>query len=99
MTGAIEDHFKESIPMLCERYGWESLALEVMPDPVPRFISAPPTTAPVTIAKTLQRILAVSVFKTFATLKQQRFGGRGLWSDGCYDGSAGTVCAQIIAVW
>lgn len=78
LTGTIEDHIKEQRPIRCERYGWEQFALEVMPDHVHLFVSAP-----VTIAKTLKSILAVSVFKTFPTLKQKRFWGSGLWSDGC----------------
>ena len=97
LTGAIEQHIKEQTPLLCERYEWEQLAIEVRPDHVHLFVSAPPTTAPVTIAKTLKSILALSVFRTFPTLKQQRFWGSGLWSDGCYYGSAGTVSAATIA--
>ena len=97
LTGAVEKHIKEQMPILCERYGWEQLALECMPDHVHLFVSAPPTTAPVTITQTLKSILALSVFKTFPALKQQRFWGSGLWSDGCYYGSAGTVSAATIA--
>ena len=63
---------KDQMPILCERYGWEQLPIEVMPDHVHLFVSAPPTTAPVTIAQTLKSILALSLFKTFPTLKQQR---------------------------
>lgn len=96
LTGAIEQHIKEQMPLVCERYEWEMLALEVMPDHVHLFVSAPPITAPVTIAKTLKSILAVSVFTTFPTLKKKRFWGSGLWSDGCYYGSAGTVSAATI---
>ena len=97
LTGAVEQHIKEQMPLLCERYGWEQLAIEVMPDHVHLFLSAPPTTAPVTITQTLKSILALSVFKTFPALKQHRFWGSGLWSDGCYYGSAGTVSAATIA--
>jgi putative transposase len=92
----IETHIKEQIPILCQQYGWEQLALEVMPEHIHLFVSAPPATAPVTIASTLKSILAVSVFKTFPTLKQKKFWGSGLWSDGTYYGSAGTVSAETI---
>ena len=34
LTGAVEKHIKEQMPILCERYGWEQLALECMPDHV-----------------------------------------------------------------
>ena len=67
-----------------------------MPEHVHLFVSAPPTIAPNTIAKTIKSILAVAVFREFPTLKKQRFWGSGLWSDGCYYGSAGTVSAETI---
>lgn len=96
LTGAIEQHIKSLVPTLCKRYGWEQLALEVMPDHLHLFVSAPPTTAPFRITQTLKSLLANSVFATFPTLKQERFWGSGLWSDGCYYGSAGAVSASII---
>jgi putative transposase len=99
LTGRIADHVKTTIPTVCQRYGWEPLALEVMPDHVHLFLSAPPVTAPVTIGKTVKSILAVDVFRTFPTLKQRYFWGSGLWTDGCYYGSAGTVSAHTIALY
>ena len=96
LMGRIEEFVKEQIPMICQRYEWETLALEVMPEHVHLFVSAPPTIAPNTIAKTIKSILAVAVFREFPTLKKQRFWGSGLWSDGCYYGSAGTVSAETI---
>jgi putative transposase len=67
-----------------------------MPEHVHLFVSAPPTIAPNTIARTVKSILAVSVFRQFPTLKRRRFWGSGLLSDGCYYGSAGTVSAATI---
>ncbi len=82
-----------------------------MPEHVHLFVSAGPLTAPNTIAKTVKSILqehpgrrrvprvpdaAVAVFREFLTLKARRFWGSGLWSDGCYYGSAGAVSAGII---
>jgi len=98
-TGAVEDHIKDQMPVLCQRYGWEQLALEVMPNHLHLFVSAPPTTAPVTIATTMKSILALSVFRAFPLLKKKHFWGSGLWSDGCYYGAAGTVSAATIAMY
>lgn len=92
----IETYVKNEVPKICGRCDWEQLALEVMPDHVHLFVSAPPTTVPVMISKTIKSILAVGIFKTFPTLKQKRFWGSGLWSDGTYYGSAGSVSAEII---
>ena len=111
LTGDIERFVKEQVPIICARYEWETLALEVMPEHVHLFVSAGPLTAPNTIAKTVKSILqehpgrrrvprvpdaAVAVFREFLTLKARRFWGSGLWSDGCYYGSAGAVSAEII---
>lgn len=96
LTGEIEQFVKEQVPIICARYEWDTLALEVMPEHVHLFVSAPPIIAPNTIAKTLKSILAVAVFREFPTLKKRRFWGSGLWSDGCYYGSAGAVSAEII---
>ncbi len=38
LIGAAEEYVKEQIPVLCERYGWEMLAIEVMPDHVHLFL-------------------------------------------------------------
>jgi putative transposase len=57
LVGSVEEYVKEQVPLLCERYGWEQLALEIMPDHVHLFLSAPPSTAPNTIARTLKSIL------------------------------------------
>jgi putative transposase len=96
LTGEIEQFVKEQVPIICARYEWDTLALEVMPEHVHLFVSAPPIIAPNTIAKTLKSILAVAVFREFPLLKKRRFWGSGLWSDGCYYGSAGAVSAEII---
>lgn len=88
--GAIEDFVKAQVQDICERYGWEQLALEVMPDHIHLFVSAPPVIAPNTIAKTIKSILTVAVFKQFKGLKKRYFWGSGLFSDGCYYGSTST---------
>ena len=66
MTNEIETYIKEQIPIICQNYGWEQLALECMPDHAHLFVSAPPTIAPVIIGKTLKSILAVSVLNNFS---------------------------------
>jgi putative transposase len=72
------------------------MEFEVMPDHIHLFVSAPLKIAPLTIASTLKSILTVDVFKEFEVLKQAKFWGSGLFSRGCYYGSAGTVSAATI---
>lgn len=45
---------------------------------------------------TIKSILTVDVFRKFKNLKQKYFWGSGLFSDGAYYGSAGTVSSQTI---
>ena len=95
-TGDIETFAKQRITCICQQYGWEVLAMEVMPDHIHLCVSAPPKIAPLGIASTIKSILAVDVFKQFDGLKQEKFWGSGLFSRGTYYGSAGTVSAQTI---
>lgn len=95
-VGDIADYAKQRINEICVKYGWESLALEVMDEHIHLFVSAPPKVAPLTIASTIKSIVAVDVFRKFTTLKQKYFWGSGLFSDGCYYGSAGTVSSATI---
>jgi putative transposase len=96
LSGEIETYVKERIQNICEQYQWDALALEVMPDHVHLFVSAPPKVAPLTIATTIKSILTVDVFKQFQGLKQSHFWGSGLFSRGCYYGSAGAVSSETI---
>jgi putative transposase len=96
LVESVETFVKERIPDICMQYGWELLELEVMPEHVHLFVSAPPKVAPLQIASTLKSILAIDVFRAFPMLKKRRFWGSGLWTDSTYFGSAGTVSADTI---
>ena len=65
LTGEVEEFVKEQIQCICQRYDWEVLALEVMPDHIHVFLSAEPKYAPLTIGTTLKSILAVEVLEDF----------------------------------
>lgn len=96
LFGAVETFLKSEVYAICERYEWEVLALEVMPDHVHLFVSSPPKVSPVDVARTVKSILAVSIFRRFPLLKRKRFWGSGLWSRGTYYGSAGAVSGSTI---
>lgn len=96
LNGEIAEFCKTQIGEICTKCGWEVLALEVMDEHIHLFVSAPPKVAPLGIVSTVKSILAVKVFTTFKTLKQQYSWGSGLFSDGAYYGSAGTMTAQTI---
>lgn len=96
LKSTVEEYVKTRIAELCIQYNWELLALEVMPDHIHVFVSAPPKIAPLSIATTLKSILAVDIFREFCGLKQRYFWGSGLFSRGCYYGSAGSVSSETI---
>ena len=96
LTGDVETFVKTRLQELCNQYGWELLAQEVMPEHIHLFVSAEPKVAPLSIASTIKSILAVDVFRKFSTLKSKYFWGSGLFSRGCYYGSAGTVSSETI---
>jgi putative transposase len=90
----IEDVVKQTIREICDTYGYTLIQMEVMPDHLHIFLSAPPTVAPTTIVTKLKSITANKVFATFSRLKKRYFWGNGLWSRGYYIGTAGNVSAK-----
>jgi len=96
IAGKVEEFVKAKLEELCILYGWELISMELMPDHIHIFVTAEPKIAPLAIASTLKSILTVEVFKQFPNLKKKYFWGSGLFSRGCYYGSAGTVSAASI---
>jgi len=92
----VEEFVKAKLEELCILYGWELISIELMTEHIHIFVTAKPKIAPLAIASTLKSILTVEVFNQFPTLKQKYFWGSGLFSRGCYYGSAGTVSAASI---
>lgn len=92
----VEFFLKKRIREICLQYNWDLIVSETMPDHVHIFVSAAPSIAPVTVAKTIKSITTVDIFRKFKNLKKQKFWGSGLWSRGTYYGSAGSVSAKII---
>ncbi len=76
-----------------EEHGYELLGLEVMPDHVHIFLSAPPAVSPAVIAKVLKGASAA-----FLHLKRELWGGH-LWNPSYYVGTAGHVSAETIKLY
>ena len=96
LVADIAIHLKELITQICDQYKFALLELEIMPDRIHLFLSAPTQIAPTEILKTPKSISAVKIFHAFPNLKKQKFWGSGLWSDGYYVGTAATVTAETI---
>lgn len=76
-------------------HGYELLALEVMPDYVHVFLSAPPKIAPAVIAKVLKGSTARTLFAKHPELRHKLWGGH-LWNPSYYVGTAGQVSSETI---
>jgi putative transposase len=96
LTGKIEEYFRRLLDNICNHYGYQILALEVMPDHVHLFLSVKPQIGPTDVVRTIKSITAVWIFKKFSWLKRKKFWGSGLWSKGYYVGTAGQVSAETI---
>jgi len=79
------------------QYGFEILAVEVMPDHVHLFVSAPPKFAPAEIVRLVKGITSRKLKKEFESLGRQYWGKNAtLWAEGYYVGTAGHVRAETI---
>ncbi|MFR0564227.1 IS200/IS605 family transposase [Bifidobacterium boum] len=96
LEGDVAVTCRHAIAEACVAYGWKLEEIEVMPDHVHMFVTAPPQTAPAEIAKTVKSISAVKIFTTYPSLKGRRFWGSGLWSPSTYFGSVGHISEDTV---
>lgn len=95
LTGNVALAVEESLQTVAQEKEWEIIALEVMPDHVHLFVSAPPKYAPAEIVKAFKGWSARRVLMAFPNLAQKT--GRGtLWAPSYYVGTAGNVSAETI---
>ncbi len=91
----IRDRLEELIKEQCKKFGFEIISLEIMPDHVHLFVSAPPKFAPCEIARLIKGYTARFLFKEFPELKRELWGGE-FWAKSYYVGSHGTVSSETI---
>lgn len=95
MTGDLRQETEEIIKAAVEEKDWTLLALEVQPDHIHLFVSAPPTVAPAEIAKAVKGVSARRLLMRHPALAKKT--GRGtLWAPSYYVGTAGAVSSEII---
>jgi putative transposase len=96
LKGAVAERAKEIFREIAEQYEMRLDTLEVMPDHVHLFLSAPPRYAPAQVANTLKSISAKKIFAEFPQVKKVLWHGK-FWADGYYVGSSGEdVTADMI---
>jgi putative transposase len=88
---------KELLAEIATHYGFEILAVEVMPDQVHLFVSAPAKFSPAEIVRLFKGITLRRLRKEFESIRHQYWGEHAtLWAEGDYVGTAGHVSAETI---
>ena len=95
LVGAVADTTKEVIADLCNKQGFEIRAIEVMPDHVHLFVSAPPKIPLTQVAKAIKGGSARAIFTRHPELRKQLWKGH-LWNPSYFVGTAGNVSAETI---
>jgi putative transposase len=94
LHGSIANTIKDTIISVCKEKCWMPLAMEVMPEHIHFFMSAPPKWAPAEIMKTIKGIVSKRVRDKFPILKKYRRDE--LWADSYYVGTAGHVSQEQV---
>ena len=79
---------------LCKEHDWVPLALEVMPNHVHLFLSAPPKWAPAQVIKFIKGNVSRQVRLLYDEFKEYR--KKELWADSYYCGTAGHVSQEQV---
>jgi putative transposase len=94
----VKTFLEDQVHTIANTKGYEILELQIMPDYIHLFISAPPFEAPTDIVKVFKGVTALRLFKKYPELREQFWKGK-LWSPGYYVGTAGTVSAETIRAY
>jgi len=92
----INTSLKKILLEIAEKYEYEIIQMEIMPEHIHLFIGAKPTVAPIDIIRTIKSITAIKLFKQYPKLKS--FYGRcgSLWSVGKFVSTIGNVSSATI---
>ena len=87
---------KETIERVCAYNNWVLMALQVMPDHVHLFVSAPPKYAPAQVVQSLKAWTSRDLREKFSIIRQTRYSDD-FWASSYYCGTAGHVSAEVVA--
>jgi putative transposase len=87
---------KETIRRVCAYNNWVPMALQIMPDHVHLFISAPPKYSPAQIVQSLKSWTSRDLREKFSTIRKTRYTDD-FWASSYYCGTAGHVSAEVVA--
>ena len=94
-SDAVADRLRGLLSEVAHAKGFEILALEIQPDHVPLFFSAPPAIAPSLAIQWFKGITAWNLVTEFPSLRRVLRRGH-LWAPSFYVGTAGQVSAETI---
>jgi len=86
----------ETIRRVCAWNGWTPMALQVMPDHVHFFVSAPPKWAPAQVVGSLKAWTSRDLRQRFSVIRGTRYSDD-FWASSYYCGTAGHVSAEAVA--
>lgn len=96
MTDEVKQFMDDQIRTIADSKEWTVIELEVMPEHIHLFLSAPPFVAPTDIVKVMKGVTAKRVFEKFPQLRRRKFWGTHMWSPSYYIGTHGNVSAETI---
>ena len=88
---------RETIRRVCAYFDWVPMALQVMPDHIHFFVSAPPKWAPSKIVQSLKAWTSRDLREKFSVIRQTRPETNDFWASSYYCGTAGHVSAEQVA--
>lgn len=92
LVGEIKERLKQIIEEVCSENGWEILALEIMPDHVHLFLSAPPYLSPHIILRRIKGRSARILRQEFPELLKLP----SMWTRSYFVSTAGNVSSETI---
>lgn len=92
----VEISLKSILLDVADKYAYEIIEMEVMPEHVHLFIGAKPTVAPVDIVRTLKSVSAIELFKKHPRLKKFYSRCGSLWSTGKFISTIGNASTETI---
>ncbi len=96
LIGLIADRLAELFAEIANKWGFEIIAREVMPDHIHLFVSAPPKYSPSKVVQLFKGTTSRIIRLEFPAVKEIIRKNGTLWSPGYYVGTAGNVSVETI---
>jgi putative transposase len=95
LSGSVGHALKRIFLGIAERYGFDIVAQEVMPDHVHLFVSAPPRFSPAELVKILKSVSWTQLMKAKPEMREVLWGGA-LWSSGYFVRATGDMVTSNV---